>query len=114
MHSQAVAGRQSTRIAALSVALLRTCAVSQNYAFRSAWLGSAHGERRIQGRKNGRGKLLSYTATENAEAIRSYKKEINQSVGSFLRNTRFVPLIVDGERKELVNLYYTVNIYNRN
>ncbi|HBF62916.1 MAG TPA: hypothetical protein DDW59_05740 [Gammaproteobacteria bacterium] len=64
--------------------------------------------------KNGRGKLLSYTATENAEAIRSYKKEINQSVGSFLRNTRFVPLIVDGERKELVNLYYTVNIYNRN
>jgi len=64
--------------------------------------------------KNGRGKLLSYTATENAEAISSYKKEINQSVGSFLRNTRFVPLIVDGERKELVNLYYTVNIYNRN
>jgi len=64
--------------------------------------------------KNGSGKLLSYTATENAEAIRSYKKEINQSVGSFLKNTRFVPLIVDGGRKELVNLYYTVNIYNRN
>lgn len=64
--------------------------------------------------KNGRGKLLSYTATVNAKAIRSYKKEINQSVGSFLRNTRFVPLIVDGERKELVNLYYTVKVYNRN
>ena len=63
--------------------------------------------------KNGRGKLLSYTATENAKAIRSYKKEINQSVGAFLGNTRFVPLIVDGERKELVNLYYTVKIYNR-
>lgn len=60
--------------------------------------------------KNGRGKLLSYTAIKNADAIRSYKKEINSSVGSFLRNTRFVPLIVDGERKELVNLYYTVNV----
>jgi len=60
--------------------------------------------------KNGRGKLLSYTAIKNADAIRSYKKEINSSVGSFLRNTRFVPLIVDGESKELVNLYYTVNV----
>lgn len=63
--------------------------------------------------KNGRGKLLSYTVTENAGAIRSYKKEINQSVGSFLRNTRFVPLVVDGEPKELVNLYHTVNVHSR-
>lgn len=64
--------------------------------------------------KSGRGKLLSYTATENAEAISAYRKEINQSVGSFLENTRFVPLIVDGQRKELVNLYYTVDINKRN
>ena len=57
---------------------------------------------------------MSYTATENADALRSYKKEIYNSVGSFLRNTRFVPLIVDGESKELVNLYYTVNVVDRN
>ena len=63
--------------------------------------------------KKGRGKLMSYTATENADAIRSYKKEIESSVGSFLRNTRFVPLVVDGEEKELVNLYYTVTVENR-
>ena len=53
---------------------------------------------------------MSYTATENADAIRSYKKEIDSSVGSFLRSTRFVPLVVDGEEKELVNLYYTVTV----
>ena len=64
--------------------------------------------------KDGRGKLMSYTATENADALRSYKKEIDNSVGSFLRNTRFVPLIVDGESKELVNLQYTVNVVDRN
>ena len=64
--------------------------------------------------KSGRGKLLSYTATENAEAVSAFRKEINQSVGSFLENTRFVPLVVDGQRKELVNLYYTVDINKRN
>ena len=63
--------------------------------------------------KKGRGKLMSYTATENADALRSYKKEIDSSVGSFLRNTRFVPLVVDGEKKELVNLYCTVTVVDR-
>ena len=63
--------------------------------------------------KKGTGKLMSYTATENADAIRSYKKEIDSSVGSFLRSTRFVTHVVDGEEKELVNLYYTVTVVDR-
>ena len=63
--------------------------------------------------RRGRGQLLNYQATENANAISPYQAEVAESVNAFLKNTRFVALEVDGDTKELVNLSYKLKVPKR-
>lgn len=63
--------------------------------------------------RRGRGQLLNYQATENADAISPYQAEVAESVNAFLKNTRFVALEVDGDTKELVNLSYKLKVPKR-
>ena len=77
----------------------------------SGW--AAHlAEVRFKISKDGRGALTEYVARTNEDRIRPYNREINRTIKSFLHSTRFVPLIVDGEKKEIVNLSYVVQINN--
>lgn len=57
-----------------------------------------------------RGKLQEYIARTNADRIKSYKREIDRTAKTFLRSTRFEPLVIDGESKEIVNLYKVIRI----
>ena len=77
----------------------------------SGW--AAHlAEVRFKVTKNGRGALTEYVALTNGDRIKPYQREINRTTKSFLHSTRFEPLIIDGEEKEIVNLSYRVQFYN--
>ena len=77
----------------------------------SGW--AAHlAEVRFKVTENGRGALTEYIARTNEDRIRPYQKEINRTTKGFLHSTRFVPLIIDGEKKEIVNLSYVIQIKN--
>ena len=63
--------------------------------------------------QEGRGKLQEYVALTEADRIKPYKREIERTTRGFLHSTRFEPLVVDGEAKEIVNLVYVIRIENR-
>ena len=60
--------------------------------------------------QEGRGKLQEYVALTEADRIKPYKREIERTTRGFLHSTRFEPLVVDGEAKEIVNLFYVIRI----
>tara|TARA_B100000242_G_scaffold98795_1_gene68038 strand:- start:1976 stop:2197 length:222 start_codon:yes stop_codon:yes gene_type:complete len=63
--------------------------------------------------QEGRGKLQEYVALTEADRIKPYKREIERTTRGFLNSTRFERLVVDGEAKEIVNLFYVIRIENR-
>lgn len=60
--------------------------------------------------REGRGKLQEYVALTEADRIKPYRREIERTTRGFLHSTRFEPLVVDGEAKEIVNLFYVIRI----
>lgn len=75
----------------------------------SGW--AAHvAEVRFKVDQEGRGKLQEYVALTEADRIKPYKREIERTTRGFLNSTRFEPLVVDGEAKEIVNLFYVIRI----
>ena len=67
-------------------------------------------EVRFKINRDGRGQMLEYIARTNADRIKPYKREIDRTTQGLLHSTLFEPLVVDGEPKEIVNLFYLMRI----